>query len=127
MVDLSELTHLCQQAAKAVDSGESTKDFEPSFVVVLRFLEANEDQREVRELMARAVTDASVPWELIEFAMATLKWQEVKDAARNRLRRADDPRVHAVMRHILSAYEAEWSSADLYDYYSAVNRAARAR
>jgi hypothetical protein len=118
----SKFKALGEQATNDCDHGQGTRDFEASFIAVLKFLSDGRNDS-IRDLVVRDFIDSlsgkpSLPWELISFCMHRLRWMEVYDAAGELLQKASDFRVKSVMAHIRAAYSDDWYEAQMYAHFS---------
>ena len=92
---------------------------EPYFLNLLHFINAHPNQRDffVSEFV-NGLRSGAQPWEVIQFCMRELQWEEIKNVAIDESSKTNDWRIISVMSNIIAVYEPEWEDADLYDYYS---------
>jgi len=96
---------------------------EPYYVKVLEFVKEHPECRSafIKEFMG-ILGSKGMPWELIQFCMRELQWQEIKDAVLLKMKEEiagnHDWRIISVLSSILEVYEEEWEDSDLYLYYS---------
>ena len=97
-----------------------SEGIEPELLDILNFVKANLEKRNIlSQCFIDIINDfRNGPLEIVIFSMRELKWCEVKNAALNRKKNNDDPRVWSAMDHVLAVYEDKWEDADLYKYYS---------
>ena len=121
------LHELFAKARRALDEGDSTCDFEPSFAELLDFIQANPECRtEALSWFLERLegSDGSGLWgELLEYCMHELRWPEVEAVALEILRETDDWRLRSVLLHVVAAFEEDWPDADMYERWQGGKRA----
>ena len=121
---LDEFMNLCDHASHHCRIQPGTKEFEPSFVKVLQFINAHpEHDADFKKRFAASLTEKEGPidWELVQFCMREKKWPEIKTAANEAIVHADSSRNIAEMEAIIDVYEDEWADEELYEYYKNKN------
>ena len=114
---MDELRRLFERAIAECDQGESTVDFEGSFVALLDHIKQHREIRgQTEALFLEALSASPTPWELISFCMHELRWQAVQDRAEALRAEANDPRAKRVFDLILEAFREDWDQRDMYSY-----------
>jgi len=110
---------LCLESQKVLDETYDTIQVEPSYLRLLSLLKNNPEFKSIFVVKLLFILDKNnAPWEIIQFCMRELQWNEIKQEIETRLRVAEDLRMVAILNHILEVYDKEWVDADLYKYYS---------
>jgi hypothetical protein len=116
---MKKFEHLSRKANTVLNKTFDCREVEPIYVEILNLIKANPSSRKQFAKALLSILDGkNAPWELIQFCMRELQWQEVKDELEKKIYLAEDPRVIAVLQDILAVYEIRWDHADLYEYYS---------
>ena len=111
----ANLSELFTAANQACTENASTRDFEPTFAVLLDYIETNIARREeAKAAVLSALHDDSVAPELLAYLMHELRWPEVKQAITDRIALESDWRIKTPLSHVLEAFDDDWADADMY-------------
>jgi hypothetical protein len=107
-------------AQKKWENTYGSEEIEPKLLDILNYVKANLNKRNIlSQCFIDIINDyRNGPLEIVIFSMRELKWDEVKNAALNRKKISDDPRVWSAMDDVLAVYKDKWEDAELYKYYS---------
>ena len=114
---------LAIEAGTVLDTTYDCRRAEPYYVEILNLVKAHPEYRVhfVKEFLS-ILGSGYGPWELIQFCMRELQWDEIrKEIALQKQEEIDgnhDWRIISVLDHILEVYEKDWDDAELYLYYS---------
>ena len=107
---LANATHRCRD-------GSSVEDYEPSFVRVLKYMQAKPEKLPFFAARFRAYLEGEgFCHELVAFCMHTVQLTAVRDHARALLEEAS-PRAWSPLSTIVESFEEDWADADLYEFY----------
>ncbi len=120
---LNTFHNLAHESSKVLDSTYDCRKAEPYYVEILDLIKAHPEYRAkfVKEFLS-ILSSGNAPWELIQFCMRELQWEEIKNEIKlekqKEINRNHDWRIISVLDHILEVYEKDWDDAELYLYYS---------
>ena len=118
---LDQFMTLCDTASHHCRIQPGTKDFEPSFLKVLQFINQHPDHdADFKKRFAASLgeVDGPIDWELVQFCMREKQWLEIKAAASEAILHAESSRTISEMEAIIDVYEEEWPDEELYEYYA---------
>jgi hypothetical protein len=104
------------------DADMREEPIEPHLVRVLTAIKSHPECRTEYGAAFKALIEsrASLPWELVPFCMHELRWDDVKAVIEERYaeaRKQDDWRAIPVYSKYLDAFNDDWESADLFQYF----------
>lgn len=112
-----EMMALFAKAEAACRVWCSAEQYEPAFVRLLEYIAAHPMLSAAAErTFIEGVESGTLCDELVAFCMHSLRMPRVADTAQN-LARAANPRAWGPLSSILSAFDDDWSEADMYEYY----------
>lgn len=112
---------LCMKAKNTWENSYSgTSELEPDLLLILKFVKEHAEYKNEFIQGFQEIINGSntAPLEIVIFCMRELQWQEIKDAAAERLLSHDDWRIKSAMQDIIDVYSPIWGNSDLYQYYS---------
>lgn len=106
--------------ARAVHEEDWQQDSEPYFEQLLEFVNANPSARnDFAKLFFEGLDGPEyIPIDLMEYCMHELRWPEVQQGVEGRLQDSPSERSRYLLSRLLSAFDDDWDTADLYDRYS---------
>lgn len=116
--ELQRMHDLFGDASRACEEGQSTADFEPTFVALLNYLEQHPScHMHAEHRFIEGIREGNLGWELVSFCMHKLRLEAVRNEAVRALNAPQDPRSVVVLSHVLESFEDAWEDADMYPYY----------
>lgn len=93
----------------------STTEIDRDLFGILKWIRKNIEIKAliVEYLLTELDRQDGFPQDIIEYCMVDLKWPEIHDAAKERLGKAEDPRVEEVLRDIEPDYLGTWDYLDM--------------
>ncbi|MDF1666597.1 MAG: hypothetical protein P1V97_32910 [Planctomycetota bacterium] len=94
----------------------STTEIDPDLFEILEWIRKNIEIKAliIEYLLTELDKQDGFPQDIIEYCMVDLKWPEIHDAVKERLGKAEDPRVEDVLRDIESVYLGTWDYLDMF-------------
>ena len=118
-VVIDQFWRLCEDAHRLAETTVFSNEREPSFVPILNFVKEHPEHREALAycFMTLFHCDDLGPYEIIEYCMRELRWQEVHDYFAGIASVTPDINWRAVAKRLLEAYYDPWPSAGIYERY----------
>jgi hypothetical protein len=119
MSTIEQFWALCDQARQLAETTVFSNRREPALLSILEFVQKNpQDRGNFAYCFMHLFHHPDLgPYEIIEYCMRELRWQEVHDYFIGIANAAPDLNCRAVANRIIDAFHDPWPSAGIYARY----------
>lgn len=117
-----EMRRLVELANRACSTGLSAEDYEADFVAVVDFVNTHPGCRPtLLRLLLNQIREGGGCIEFVELCAHELGWEEIRQAATDRIASTDDWRIKTPLSNVVKALDADWPDAEIYERWRTKN------